>query len=243
MGRAAITVRGQAELIAAAPTGPGRTYRVLRQRDAPPVAWRATPEAVYLVSTAATPAGDDVVGLDVSVQPHARLLVRSTAATIAWRSSGTAQRIRASVADGGSLDWHLEPLIATRGCCHEQHVSIELQGSARLTWTEELVLGRALEQPGHLDLRLDVELDGRPLLRHQMVVGSGDAWDGPAILGRHRTAGITVSIAAEQQQASPASGAGWARLPLEGPGILALAVGDELPELRVRLGQAGWTVH
>jgi urease accessory protein len=201
------------------------------------VAWRSTPEAVYLVGTAATPAGDDVVEVDVAAETGADLRIRSAAATVAWRSLGTVQRIRAHVADKARLDWHLEPLIATVGCCHCQHAVVDLRGSARLSWTEELLLGRCQEQPGRLDLRLDVDLDGRPLLRHQMSIGSGGAWDGPAILGSYRTLGLVMQ-AGPDYQPSPASGPGWARLPLDGPAALTVAIAGDLPQLRRALAAA-----
>ncbi len=230
-------MRARARLIATAPTGQGRAYCLARLKDAAPVVWRDTGQAVYLVSTAATPAGDDVVEIDVSVQDGARLRVRSTAATVVWRSTGTAQLVRACVADGGALDWHLEPLIAAAGCQHRQHVRVALNGSARLAWTEEIVLGRLRERPGCVDLRLDVELDGQPLLRHQLTLGSDTAWDGPAMLGPHRFAGLALQVWPDYRPSS-ASGSGWARLPLEGPGALSVAVADDVPQLRGALQEA-----
>ncbi len=198
-GSRATVVRGRAQLTAAAPVRPGLACRIVRLQDEAPVAWRCTPEGVYLVGTAATPAGDDAVEIDVAAEPGADLRIRSAAATVAWRSCGTVQQIRARVADGARLDWRLEPLIATAGCCHRQHAVVELQGSARLRWTEELLLGRYREQPGRLDLRLDVELDGRALLRHQIRIGSGGAWDGPAILGPYRTLGLVLQVEPDYQ--------------------------------------------
>jgi urease accessory protein len=231
-------VRGRAQLTAAAPARPGLACRIVRLQDESPVAWRCTPEGVYLVGTAATPVGDDTMEIDVAAEPGADLRIRSAAATVAWRSCGTVQQIRARVADGASLDWRLEPLIATAGCCHRQHAVVELQGSARLRWTEELLLGRYREQPGRLDLRLDVERDGRALLRHQIRIGSVGAWDGPAILGPYRTLGLILQVEPDYQP-SAAAGPGWARLPLDGPAALTVAVAPDLPQLRMALAAGG----
>ena len=227
-------MRGRAQLTAAAPVRPGLACRIVRLQDGAPVSWRSTPEGVYLVGTAASPAGDDAVEVDIAAEPGADLRIRSAAATVAWRSCGTVHQIRARVADGARLDWRLEPLIATVGCCHRQHAVVELHGSARLSWTEEIILGRCREQPGRLDLHLDVELDGRALIRHQMSIGSGRAWDGPAILGPYRTVGLVMQVAPDYSP-SAASGPGWARLPLDGPAALTVAVAPDLPQLRTML--------
>jgi len=251
-------VRARAELVAAAPLSSGGAPRLVRRRDASPVAWRPTPGAVYLVGSAATPVGDDSVEIAVTAEPGACLVVRSAAATVAWRSRGTNQRIRAQVAEDASLDWWLEPMIATAGCHHRQHVTVDLHGTARLRWTEEVVLGRHGEEPGALDLRLDVDLDGLPVLRHQMSVHPGEAWNGPAVLGAYRHVGIVVEVnsearpsaarpsaasglAARRSAARPSapSGPGWARMPLDGPGTLILALGADLPGLRNALMAAG----
>lgn len=230
-------MRGRAELTAAAPIGGRAPFRLVRVRDEAPVAWRVTPEAVYLVGTAAAPAGDDQVRIDLSVGAGAELAVRSTAATVAWRSQGTGQDVRIEIAEGGRLDWRLEPLIATAGCRHRQHVAINMQGAARLDWTEEVLVGRHDETPGPLDLRFDIDLDGMPLLRHQMVLGSGEGWDGPAGLGPHRAFGLRVRAGAGDPGLA-ATGPGWARFPLSGPATLSLAVAADLPALRTALGAA-----
>lgn len=230
-------MRARAELIAAAPVEAGAGARLVRLRDAPPVAWRVTPDAVYVVGTAATPAGDDAVEIDLTVDSGASLRVRSTAATVVWRSRGTAQRILARIADAAQMDWQMEPMIATGGCCHRQHVVVELRGSAELRWLEEVVLGRHGETPGGLDLRIDVELDGIPLLRHQMCIGPSEAWQSPAVLGTNRTVGLLLQVGPSQLRSS-ACGPGWARMPLEGPGTLAIAVAADLPGLRESLAAA-----
>jgi len=230
-------VRARAELTAAAPIGGGSPFRLVRVRNEAPVAWRVTPDGVYLVGTAASPVGDDRIRIDLSVEAGAELAVRSAAAAVAWRSRGTGQDIRIEVADGASLEWGLEPLIAIAGCRHRQHVAITIHGDGRLDWTEEVLLGRHGELPGQLDLRIDIDIDGMPLLRHQMALGSGDGWDGPAVLGSRRALGLSVR-AGPGHPVAPGSGPGWARLPLPGPGTLALAVAADLQSLREAMATA-----
>jgi urease accessory protein len=213
-------------------------------RDAPPVAFRATPEAVYLVGTAASPVGDDKVVIDIEVEAGATLKVRSAASMIAWASAGSSLDVNVSVAKGGYLDWHLQPMIASSGCFFSQHVRAKLADGAELRWTEEIVLGRHGEEPGRLSLRLDVDIDDSPLLRHQLELGPGVAgWDGPAVLGSNRAVGLALlagpgTAQGEQVVSSPGAGTGWAAMVLEGPGVLVSAVGADLSGLRLCLNEA-----
>jgi urease accessory protein len=223
-------------LTAAAPLVAGGPPRLVRRLDAAPVAWRATPDAVYVVGTAASPVGRDDVRIDVSVESGAVLTLRSAAATVAWRGAGTSHHITAAVADSATLDWHPQPLIATAGCRHRQRARVRLQGRGRVRWAEEVLLGRHGEQPGGLDLRLDVDLDGIALLRHQLTLGPGEpAWDGPAVIGRWRCLGLVLDAGRGTQPCTPATytdpSASCAVLDLEGPGRLVLAVADDLPAL------------
>jgi len=236
-------MRASAELTAAAPLVAGGPPRLVRRRDAAPVAWRATPDAVYMVGTAASPVDHDVVDIDVSVEPGAALQLRSAAATVAWSGTGSEHHITASVADGASLVWHPEPLIATAGCCHRQRARVRLERRGKVRWIEELLLGRHGEEPGALDLRLDVDVDGRPLLRHQLAVGPGaPAWEGPAVLGPWRCLGLILDAGVGTPPCPPAAhsgpGGAWAALQLEGPGRLLLALAPDLPALRLALAAA-----
>lgn len=232
-------MRARAELTAAAPIETGGPSRLTRRLDGAPLAWRSTPEAVYLVGTAATPVGDDTVDIDVMVEKGATLMVRSTAATVAWSGTGTTQRIRSAVAGGGTLDWHLQPLVATGGCHHRQDVTVDLEGTGVVRWTEEVLLGRYGENPGSLDLRLAVDLDGEALLRHQLRVGpDAGGWNGPAVLGGHRAVGLVLHAGRGVDRADPAARSGWAVLPLDGPAVLVVAVADDLAGVRAALAEA-----
>jgi urease accessory protein len=240
-------MRACAELTVDPPATAGGSSRLTRMVSAAPLAWRRTPDAVYLVGTAATPVGDDDVEVVVNVRPGAALVVRSAAATMVWGSTtspgGSRQRTSVDLGEGASLDWHPEPLIATSTCHHRQHVSVRMAPSASLRWTEEIVLGRHREPPGRLDLRIDIDIDGQPLLRHQLIIGpTSPGWNGPAVLAGHRATGLLI-VAGSGTQARQASGPGWATMILEGSGVLAIAVAPDLPALRVALGQAAHTLE
>lgn len=220
--------------------GRGRIRRVV---STPPITFRRTADAVYLVGTAAGPLGDDDLSICVAVCDGGSLKVRSAAATMVYAGAGSRQRFDISVGSDATLDWHPEPVIATAGCHHLQDVRVTLEDNARLDWTEEVVLGRHGEAPGKIDLRMQVDLAGRPLLRHQLAVGS-PGWDGPAVLDGQRAAGLRLIVNASPPQPGPATGPGWAWLELEGPAQLLVAYGADLIELRERTTDASkrWPV-
>jgi urease accessory protein len=189
---------------------------VVELLEAPPVACRQVGDAVYIVGTAAGPLGDDDVAFDLDVGPGAQLSVR--------------QR-----------DAHLEPLVATSRCRLRVEVRIALAASARLSFTEELLLGRHGEPAGDLELRLSVEMAGAPLLRQTLRTGpdAPSGWDGPAVLGTARALGLRLGAGADYAVSSRgAAGCGWACSALEGAGILVTAVADDLPLLRRRMAAA-----
>ena len=244
-------MRAHAELTASAPP-PGRAaaegWRLTWVRDAPPFAFRPTPEAVYLVGTAASPVGQDELSLAVTVEKGARLTVRSVASTIAWASSGSRVHMEIDVQAGAVLDWQLQPMVVSRSCSLVQRCVVHMAAGASLRWGEEVVLGRYKEEPGRLTLRLDVDIDGAPLLRHQLDVGPGaSGWDGPAVLGGNRAVGLVLTAGAgdapgEEERArgpkppaSQTAGDGWAAMPLEGPGHLVQAAAPNIALLREKL--------
>jgi urease accessory protein len=271
-------VRSRAELRAAAPLGDrepvtpreesrSRSHdpgcRLTWLRDAPPIAFRPTPEAVYIVGTAAFPVGDDQVSVQVHVESGASLVVRSAASAVAWAGTGSSLEVDVCVEPGGRLDWQLQPLIASARCRFSQHSRAQLGDGATLRWAEEVVLGRTGEGPGWLDLRLDVTASGAPLLRHQLELGGEvPGWDGPAVLGANRAVGLVLSAGAGPEglgpcplragpcplhpgpgtrpygAAGPDNGGGWAVMPLDGPGVLLTAVAPDIPSLRRALAQA-----
>ena len=212
--------------------------RLTRVRDAPPVAFRATPDAVYLVGTAASPVGDDQVSIDVQIGAGATLAIRSAASAIAWTSTNSSIEVNASIGSSGSLDWRLQPLIASASCHFSHRSRVRLRGDASLYWAEEVVLGRHGEGPGCLDLRLDVDVDDAPLLRHQLLIGpDAPGWDA-ALIGANRVIGFVLIAGAASRGVDHAVGDGWAVMPLEGPGTLISAVAGDLPTLRAALAQA-----
>jgi urease accessory protein len=246
------------------------------------------------VGTAAFPVGDDEVCVEAHVEEGASLVVRSAASAVAWAGTGSSLEVDITVDPGGRLDWQLQPLIASARCRFSQRSRVRLGNGATLRWAEEVVLGRSGEDPGWLDLRLDVTVDGMPLLRHQLELGRGvPGWDGPAVVGANRAVGFVLlagdalpaavrrgarGSAAWPPEVGPPetgrlgtgrlgtgplgtgrlgtgplgtgrlgtgawrhhhpAGAGWAVMPLEGPGLIVSAVAADILSLRAASREA-----
>jgi urease accessory protein len=150
----------------------GDRTRCTTLRSAPPISLRDTPDGLYLVASGAGPVGGDDLRLDVHVCPHAALVVRSAAASMALPGptcEPSSLRVRARV--HGSLRWEPEPTILVAGCDHRATTTIDLAPGATLAWREVVVLGRHDEPTGSLLQRLHVDRAGAPLLRTELPVG------------------------------------------------------------------------
>lgn len=231
MGPEADSLRSDVRLTVG-PADTGRGVRIHEMTETAPLAWRRTPDAVYMVGTAASPVGSDDVTVSLRVLADASITLRSAAASVLWSGAGTRQGVRVTVEAGAELIWSPEPLIATTGCNHRQAVSVELHPTSRLHWRELIVLGRHGETPGDLESALRVTVAGTPLLHHVVAVGSGHpGWDGPAVLGSTKVLGqlvvagpgmeSTAAHAGTLGHGAPGTTAIWSVSPLAGPGVLA----------------------
>ena len=195
----------------------------------------ATSAAVHLVGGAAGPLGGDDLHIDIRVGPGAHLTVHTVAASVALPGPACSRSlVTASVAAGASLTWLPEPVVAARGCDHRAESRVELDGTARLHWREELVCGRHGESCGDLNLTMTIRRSGTPLFRHDLTVGPrAPWWSGPAGLGGSRCAGTLVVVDAAPVE--PLVGEGFARMPLAGPGYVVSAIAPQAHLLRARL--------
>jgi len=205
----------------------GGRFTVLRGA-APLLPRRTGPGEIHFVGGAAGPLGGDRLRIELSVGPSAFLLVRTVAASIALPGpSGDLSRleVHASVARGGRLVWLPEPLIATARCRHEVLSTVELAEGAELLWREELIGGRMGEPAGDARLWTSVTRAGRPWYVGELSVGpSAPGWAGPAVLGSARAYASVLSTS------DGATGPGI--MELAGGGVLGVALGDDLPDVR-----------
>ncbi|MBB5917156.1 urease accessory protein [Nocardia transvalensis] len=141
---------------------------------------RTGPDTVHLIGTAATPLGGDELDITVTVEPGARLAVRSVAATIALPGRSTRKSVahwHFEVGEGGVLDFDPEPTVVAGAAEHEATTTIVLAEGARLRVRERVQIGRTGEDAGRWRGDLLADLAGLPLLRHRLDLGAGTATD------------------------------------------------------------------
>ena len=113
-----------------------------------------------------------------------------------------------------------------------------LEADARLVWREELVLGRHREPPGSVSSRATVDVDGTPLLRHELALGpEHPAAGGPAVTAGSRAAGSVLLVGAPWAalHASTVLGPTAVVLPLAGPAVQVMALATDASGLRRQL--------
>lgn len=209
----------------------------IRWTHAWPIVLRPTGDArVHLVHGAGGPLGGDALRLDVRVGAVATLAVRSAGATLVQPGrSGEPARWDNGVVVGadGMLDWGPEPTIVTDGATLRTSLRVDLGTGARARVREVVVLGRHGSVGGRYEGRLDVTVDGVPLLAHTTLLDGADpALAGPGGIAGAGAVGTLLLAGHGCSDGPPAGGAGesprarWAWTELDGPGRMLLVVGD-----------------
>jgi urease accessory protein len=139
---------------------------------------RTEPDTVHLVSTAATPLGGDAINIRVVVEAGARLRVRTAAATVTLPGSTTPESHAFWTLEvAGDLDVDPQPTVVAAASRHFTSTRLELTGSGRVRLRERIQIGRSDERQGFWSGSLHADVDGSPLLRHRIELGSGSLAD------------------------------------------------------------------
>jgi urease accessory protein len=196
---------------------------------------------VHLIGGAAGPLRGDDLRLDVEVRPHARLDIRSVAATLLLPGRPAPPSrlvIRAQVGEGATLRWTPEPTIAAARCDHHAITEVEVAEGGILLWRDDVVCGRHGEPSGTIRTETTVRYAGRTLYRHDLTLGEG-AWDGAAVLGENRALGAAIlvgSVLVGSVLPGPhLPGPDAAVMSLAGPGVLATAAGADIRAVKAAL--------
>lgn len=242
------TLIARARVVARAGTGAAAGTTVLSEIvSAGPLILRRTgapgPTAtVHLVAGAAGPLGGDHWRLDLSVGPGAALRVRSTGATVVLPDrTGAPSTIEthADVAATASLDFACEPVVLAAGARFNSATHVDLSAESLLLWREEVVAGRTGEVSGDGSFSLRIDHLGTPLLAHDLAVGPQCPWwSSTAVLGDAQGYGtLLVAGRLPRQGCVPGvlehePGCLATLAQLAGPGLLATAVGRDVPAVR-----------
>ena len=133
---------------------------------------------VHLVSAAATPLGGDTIRVRVVVEAGAVLRVRSAAATMAMPGTATMES-RASwhLEVDGELDLDPQPTIVAGEARHVTSTRLALGACGRLRLRERIQIGRSQEHRGFWSGAMHADVDGKPLLRHRVELGTDSVAD------------------------------------------------------------------
>ena len=135
-------------------------------------------DTVHLVSAAATPLGGDSLDIRVVVEPGARLLVRTVAATVTLPGATTVESQAIWTLEvAGDLDIDPQPTVVAATSRHFTSTSLDLTGSGRIRLRERIQIGRSGERQGFWSGSLHADVDGSPLLRHRIELGNGSITD------------------------------------------------------------------
>ncbi len=222
--------------------GAGGTRLTCLRSEGPLVLRPAVGTLVHLVGGAGGPLGGDVLRIEIVVGPGAELTLRTVAAAVVLPGPApSVVEIDAQVGEGGSLRWLPEPTVAASGCDHRARARVWLAAGATLVWREEIVRGRHREVGGSVSSRLSIDLDGRPLVRHQVDLGfAHPAWASPAVGGGARATGSLLVVDPVGRHPAPVvlDGAGAGPgcevgvLALAGPAVQVVAVAASAIALR-----------
>lgn len=177
-----------------------------------------------MATSAVLVAGDDVV-VDVRVGPGAWLEVVETSGTVAYNAFGAPSRwtARISVADGARLTWLGEPFVVSGGANVERVTTVDLASTGTALLRETVVLGRAGETGGAVDVRTTVRHGGAPLLVERLDLTDAGERARPGLLGPHRVVD-TVTALGWRPAPTPQLPAGQ-RFDLAGEGGLVRSLG------------------
>ncbi len=139
---------------------------------------RTAPDAVHLVSTAATPLGGDTIDVRVIVEAGARLQVRSVAAMMVLPGATTLQSHSSwDLEIAGELDLDPEPTVVAGGSSHRATTRVQIADQGRVRLRERVQIGRTGEHDGFWDGSLHVDRDALPVVRHRVELGAGAVSD------------------------------------------------------------------
>ena len=139
---------------------------------------RTEPDTVHLVSAAATPLGGDAINIRVVVEAGARLRVRTAAATVTLPGPATPESHAFWTLEvAGDLDVDPQPSIVAATSRHFTSTRLELAGSGRVRLRERIQIGRSDERQGFWSGSMHADVDGAPLLRHRVELGTGSVTD------------------------------------------------------------------
>ncbi|TPG33720.1 urease accessory protein UreD [Mycolicibacterium hodleri] len=182
---------------------------------------RTDADTVHLVSAAATPLGGDTIRIRVVVEVGARLRLRSAAATMAMPGTVTMEsRAAWDLEVQGALDLDPQPTIVAGTATHLTSTRLAIGDSGTVRLRERIQIGRTGERQGFWSGAVHADIDGAPLLRHRVELGTGSVTDDEL--------GTPLACISELRYPNAAFDGAGTMLPLAAGGCLATWQGERL---------------
>jgi urease accessory protein len=197
----------------------GRTARI--ECSGGVAARRTDADTVHLVSAAATPLGGDTIRVRVVVEPGAVLRLRSAAATMAMPGTVTMEsRATWDLEVAGDLDLDPQPTIVAGHARHVTSTRLTLSGAGSVRLRERVQVGRSNEYQGFWSGSVHADVDGAPLIRHRVELGTGTV--------AHDALGTPMACVSELRYPETDFAAAGTLLELAAGGCLATWQGERL---------------
>lgn len=190
---------------------------------------RTGPDALHLISTAATPLGGDRIDIRVEVEPGARLWLGTVAATIALPARTdphSSAQWTVEVADDGRLCLEPQPTVVASTAAHETTTRVRVAPGATVAIDESAQIGRHDETGGAWSGRLSVDVDDTPMLRHRLELGAG------SVLGDHHRAVVSRFTYPDDARADVSPSHMATRMAVAGGATLVTALGRTVADAR-----------
>ncbi len=155
--------------------------------------WDGT--TLWIVSSAATPVGDDDITFDLTVGEGVTAVVRTVAATVVYaaRGDGTRLTTRLHIGSGASLVWQPEPVIVTARARHRSRLEADVASGGTLVADELVSFGRSNEDAGRFASMTDLRRDGATISLTSFDTAT-PGWSGPGGTAGAKVVGTRVVV-------------------------------------------------
>lgn len=232
----------------------GRTSLARRRHRGPLVVQRAFHEPdgschVYLIHPPGGVVGGDELRTSVALQPGARALLTTPAATKLYRSAGATSRLVQELAIGADarLEWLPLETIAYAGCKVESSTRVALTGGAQFVGWEIVCLGHdaAGFTSGQLIQRWRIEREGRLLWQERTPLEasgplSSARWGlaGRRVLGTFVATGAALEHVERLREHAPERALDWQSTTLLGEVLVCRYLGYSAEGAKRFFGEA-----
>ncbi len=155
-----------------AESSPDGASRITTLRDGNSLHLQSVEDVVYM--DVAPQSGDDL-WINISIDPGATLALRGVGGFLTPADPfelPSHLTITAAVGKGATLDWQAQPIVSVAGSRFRTSTSIVLDDDAKLTYVEDICLGRPYEEAGGVISSLQIKRRNNMLVQNTNRLGA-----------------------------------------------------------------------